>query len=211
MKKVWEIFPPKPAEAVTGDDLEAMLNQIHIAQLPIDMAVQGNAPRIAHEFSSLDDKPADVDQSAWDQFEEVNDGRTGFPDDDSRRTYYVKVKAGDFGDVPVWGSFDPRTKRFTPEQLDPAAIEDWSGRTIAGAGFTDGPLVGEPRVKGSWSIVEVGQYRYVTLTESSGKRHWGGYPDSTRGPRGTASQLGAIVSALEATDEETMAGFPVGQ
>ena len=211
MKKVWEIFPPKPAETVTGSDLEAMLNQIHIAQLPIDMAVQGHAPRISHDFTSLDEKPDDVDQSAWDQFEEVNAGRTAHPDDDERRTYHVKVKAGDFGDVMVWGSFDPREKQFTPEQLDPAAIEDWSGRTIAGAGFTDGPLVGEPRVKGSWSIVQVGQYRYVTLSESGGKRHWGGYPDNTRGPRGTASQLGNIVSALEATDQEEMAGFPIGQ
>ena len=211
MKKVWEIFPPKPAETVTGEDLEAMLNQIHIAQLPIDMAVQGHAPRIAHDFSSLDDKPDDVDQTAWDQFDEVNSGRTAFPDDDSRRLYYVQVKAGDFGNVKVWGTFDPREKTFAPEQLDPTALEDWSGRTVAGAGYTDGPLVGEPRVKGSWSIVTVGQYRYVTLTESGGKRHWGGFADNTRGPRGTASLLGNVIEPLAATDTEEMAGFPIGQ
>jgi hypothetical protein len=210
MKKVWEIFPPKPAETITGADLEAMLNQIHIAQLPIDMAVKGHAPRIVHDFTSLDVKPDDIEQTAWDQFVGVNAGRTASPADGAARVYHVAVSVPDFGGVTVWGAFDPRAKRFTPEQLDAAAIDDWSGRTVAGAGFTDGPLVGEPRVKGTWSIVTVGQYRYVTLTATGGQRHWGGWADNTQGPRGTASQLGNVVSALEATAQEAMAGFPIG-
>src|SRR3954447_3361959 len=211
MKKVWEIFPPKPAEAVTGADLEAMLNQIHIAQLPIDMAVAGHAPRVAVDYTSLDERPDDIDQTAWAQFAGVNAGRTTAPNDPASRTYHVAVTVPDFGNVKVWGTFDPREKQFAPEELDPTAIDDWSGRAIAGAGYTDGPLTGEPRVKGTWSLVTVGSYRYVTLTEGGGKRHWGGFADNTRGPRGTASLLGNVVEALDATGAETMAGFPIGQ
>lgn len=212
MKKIWEIFPPKPAQTVSGTDLTNMLNQIHIAQLPIDMAVAGHAPRVAPEFTSLDTKPGDIDQTAWDQFEAVNAGRTEWADDPSRRRYHVQVTVPDYGGVKVWGTFDPRSKQFSPTELDPAAIDDWYDRTIAGAGYSDGPLVGgEPSVAGTWQIVTVGQYQYVTLTESGGVRHWGGYADNTRGPRGTASQLGTVVSALRTTTRATMAGFPVGQ
>lgn len=211
MKKIWEIFPPKPAQTVSGTDLTNMLNQIHIAQLPIDMAVAGHAPRVAPTITSLDTKPSDIDQSAWDQFEEVNAGRTEWADDPARRRYHVSVLVPDYGNVKVWGTFDPRTKQFAPTEIDPAAIDDWYDRTVAGGGYTDGPLVGgEPAVQGTWQIVTVGQYQYVALT-AGGTRHWGGFADNTRGPRGTASQLGTVVSELRTTTRATMAGFPIGQ
>jgi hypothetical protein len=212
MKKVWEIFPPKPAETITGDDLTNMHNVIHIAQLPIDMAVQGRVPRVAQPFTSLDTRPSDVDQSAWDQFDEVNAGRTAFPDDPAKRTYYVSLTVPEFDNVKVWGHFDPRTKRFVPDQPDPTAFDDWSDRTIAGTGYSDGALTtGGPAVVGKWAIVRVGSINYVTLTESGGRRHWGGYADNTRGPRGTSSQLGSIIETLQSIDRQVMGGFPVGQ
>jgi hypothetical protein len=49
------------------------------------------------------------------------------------------------------------------------------------------------------------------IEESGGARHWGGYADNTKGPRGTASLLGNIVSELRATTRTTMEGFPIGQ
>jgi hypothetical protein len=211
MKKIWEIFPPKPAQTVTGTDLTNMLNQIHIAQLPIDMAVAGHAPRVAPTITTLDTRPGDIDQTAWDQFEEVNAGKTEWADDPARRRYHVAVLVPDYGNAKVWGTFDPRTKQFAPTELDPTVFDDWSDRTVAGAGYSDGALVGgEPAVKGTWQIVTVGQYQYVALTDGS-VRHWGGFSDNTRGPRGTASQLGTVVQALRTTTRAAMAGFPIGQ
>jgi hypothetical protein len=212
-EKIWEIFPPKPAERIDDAELAKMATAIHIAKLPLDMAVRGDFSRteLAHDFKSLDVKPADIDQTAWDQFDEVNTGRTSYPDDDERRTYWVQVRAMDFGGVKVWGEFDPREKLFTPQQIDQLAFDDWSNREAGGRGYSDGPMTDPPTVQGRWSIVSVGGNQYVTLVESGGKRHWGGNGDRLRLRGETLGTVIAQNDKLTNKTTESMAPFRIGQ
>jgi nucleotidyltransferase/DNA polymerase involved in DNA repair len=215
--QIMVIFPPKPAELIDDAELAKMTVAIHIAKLPLDMVVRGDFSRteLAHDFTSLDVKPADIDQSAWDQFDEVNAGRTSFPNDPTKRTYWVQVRAKDFGDVKVWGEFNPRTKMFTPQQLDELEFDDWSNREAGGRGYSEGRMTDPPTVQGRWSIVTVGseanRREYITLVESSGKRHWGGGGDALRVRGETLSTVIGQNDRLTNKIRETMGPFRIGQ
>ena len=202
LKKVWEIFPPKPAETVTGDDLDKMASAIVIAQLPISMGFAERLAPAPRAFSSLDDQPDDIDAATWDKFQGVDANRTSAPDDPGARTYYVAMKVPGFGDAKVWGEFDPRTKQFRPNEIDGGSLDDWSGRTIAGAGYSDGPLGADgPAVRGTWALVSVGTYNYVALIYGD-KVHWGNRLAPTRGALGT--ELGPVVEKLDGTQRMRM-------
>lgn len=211
--KLWQIFPPKPAEQIDDAELVKMTTAIHVAKLPLDMAVRGDFSRseLAHAFTSLDTKPADIHQTAWDQFEEVNAGRTANPNDPAARTYWVQVRAKEFGNVKVWGEFDPREKLFVPQQIDPLEFDDWSDREAGGRGYSIGRMTDPPTVQGRWSIVSVGGNQYVTLVESGGKRHWGGGGDALRVRGETLSTVIGQNDKLTNKTRETMAPFRIGQ
>jgi hypothetical protein len=209
MRKVWEIWPPKPAQQISGADLERVQNVLFEAQIP-SFASNPNArgPQTGNVVE-LGGRPDDVAESIWNKFTATNAQRTESPNDPANRTYRVSTLVPEFGDVDVWGSFDPRTSLFTPDQLTAAALDDWSGRTIAGAGYTDGVLSNAgPDVKGTWQLVTVGTWRYVVLAEGNGTLHWGGYAANTKGPRGVSSTLAAIVNPLSPVTR-TMAAFTI--
>jgi hypothetical protein len=209
MKKIWEIFPPKPAEQITGDDLVKVQNVLFDAQVPSFSRGLGPArPTTGGALTELDGRPTDVAASIWARFESTNAARTTAPNDPASRTYYVSTKVASFGDVLVWGSFNPRTSMFTPAELDPAAIENWAGRTVAGAGYSTGALkTTGPDVRGRWERVKLATFSYVVLNEG-GTLHWGQVAANTTGPRGVASQLGALVDGLSPTDR-VMAEFAI--
>lgn len=208
LKKVWEIFPPKPAEAVTGDDLDKMQSKIVIAQLPIGMGLADRVAPGPRAFTPMTDQPEDIDPALWSKFLSVDAGRTSFPADAEKRSYYVAMKVPGFGDAKVWGYYDPRTKVFSPAEIDGGSLEDWSGRTVAGAGYSDGPLGATgPAVRGTWALVSVGSYNYVGLIYGD-KVHWGHRLAPTVGGLGT--QLGPVVERLEAKQDLTMEPVSVG-
>lgn len=206
MAQIWKIFPPKPAEEVSGSDLDAMQNTLFQASVPLSM--QGT-PYVAppkQPVTAITDRPDDVAAGIWAKFVKTNAGRTQSGDDPAQRVYNVAVRVATFGNATVWGWFDPRTNEFTPDRLDDSSIDDWSDRTIAGRGYSDGAIaVGGPTVTGSWLVLTVGTWRYVALVSGSTMR-FGGWAANTRGPRGVASTLGAIVSPLS-PEERTMEAF----
>jgi hypothetical protein len=202
LKKIWEIFPPKPAEAVTGDDLDLMQTKIVIAQLPISMGLADRVAPSAREFTALSEQPADIDPDIWRKFLSVDAQRTTSPDDPATRTYSVAMSVPGFGEAKVWGNYDPRTRTFAPTEIDGGSLDDWSGRTVAGAGFSDGPLGADgPSVRGTWALVSVGTYHYVALIYGD-KVHWGHRLAPTRGALGT--ELGPVVEKLQGTQQLTM-------
>jgi hypothetical protein len=193
MSQIWKIFPPKPAQQVSGADLTAMQDVTFQAQFP-SFAVGSGPGRGTPKgpVTEIAAQPADLDSAIWDKFAATNAGRTQNPNDPATRVYHVAYDVPAFGGVRVWGSFDPRSNRFTPEQLDDSDLEDWSARMITGTGYTDGTDV----VTGSWEMVQVGSWNYVRLVDTGDASHWGSRGANTSGPRGVKSQLGSIVEGL---------------
>jgi hypothetical protein len=204
MEIVWEIFPPRPAETISGDDIVVNLDSLHLAQMPLGAVVQKITPQTMAAVE-IGDRPSDIAEAAWGRFERTASGRTAFADDPAKRTYYVSMKVPGWGEAEIWGEFDPRTSTFTPDQIDGGSLDDWNDRSIGGSGYTDGPLAGEePAVKGAWAMVTVGTRNYVVLNGADGAVHWGNRMANTRGPRGAASLLGTVVEQLSATTTLTM-------
>jgi len=201
LKKVMEIFPPKPAETVTGADLDMMQSKIVIAQLPIGMGLAGRSAPQPRVFTSMADKPEDVDDAVWRKFLSVDAARTEAADDPARRKYRVAMNVPGFGEAKVWGDYDPRTREFVPGEIDGGSLDDWSNRTVAGGGYSDGPLgPNGPAVRGNWALVTVGTYHYVALFYGD-QVHWG----NLRAPTGAlGTELGPVVQALDTTQELTM-------
>lgn len=193
MTQIWKIFPPKPAQQVSGDDLTGMQDVVFQAQFP-SFAV-GSGPGQGTPkgpVTEIADQPSDVDDAVWDKLAATNAGRTQNPNDPATRVYYVAYDVPAFGGVRVWGSFDPRSNRFTPEQVDDSDLEDWSARMITGTGYREGT----DDVTGSWETVAVGTWNYLRLVDTGDTSHWGSRGANTSGPRGVTSQLGTIVERL---------------
>lgn len=196
MEGIWKIWPPKPAQSVTGADLErtqdALVGSI---KLPIGVAI-GGAPPPRAAPRSVGQRPADIPAGAWAQFVQTDLDRSRDVGNAGSSMYRVAVRAPSIGGAVVWGDYNPRSGKFTAVELDPALLEDWSGRTIAGAGFSDGPLAGgRPANPGRWAVVKVGTFTYVRFTGGGGVR-WGNFMARTRGPRGTDSMLGSIIEKM---------------
>jgi hypothetical protein len=70
MKKIWEIFPPKPAEEVTGEDLRNMANMIVIAQVPVGMGLmdRGDLAPKSRQYTEMEDRPEDISEEIWNKF-----------------------------------------------------------------------------------------------------------------------------------------------
>lgn len=193
MTQIWKIFPPKPAQQVSGDDLTRMQDTVFTAQWPSFALGSGPGQGTPKgPVTDIADRPDDLSAALWDKFAATNAGRTENANDPATRLYYVAYDVPAYGGVRAWGTFDPRTKVFSPDQLDDSELEDWSGRTITGRGYTEG----QDTVTGDWSLVQVGTWTYVRLVDTGDTSHWGNRGVNTRGPRGPQSQLGVIVAGL---------------
>lgn len=212
MEVVWKFFPPEPAQLISGKELASMIDTVAIAQLPPGfLIVNASSLPKAEPGEPIKDRPADIKQEVWDRFVETNDGRTQFRDDPAKCRYYVAQKVAGFAQHPgvlVWGYFDPRSGKFSPEAIDESHLgEDWSARTIFGAGFDERDELDKipeeqlPQTKGKWHIVTVGEIvkgtssnrRYVLFKDGSGQAHWGRTMDHVKGPRGVKYLLGRTI------------------
>jgi hypothetical protein len=161
--KIAEWFPPKPAQAVNGDDLRAYAKSVLVANHP--KWVGGGTAVDIDAFESKPAAGAPTEDKYGRKVEASDDAMTKHNADGSVR-YYVAVKAHE---KLVWGFINPQTLTFVLERPDNSALSDWAGRFIDRDSYREN---GE-RHSGKWYKPVESQNFYV-FVGADGSHEWAG-------------------------------------
>ncbi|MGW1076739.1 hypothetical protein [Streptomyces sp. NPDC002537] len=177
-----------PAEMLTGVQLAAILDEVHLSRAPIGAVFADSVEREdPTPISGQADLPVSIKGK---RVLRTNESRSKLTGDDT--SYYVSV---DFDGVEVWGRYNPKSRDWKAVDVDPAAFTSWSDVQIYSDAMETRTGAAKTKLTGTWLWVVIPEFGYTYIAfrpDCGGPLKWGHRFD-TSGAKGRSYSLDSLI------------------